>query len=68
MLFRSLTRALHADALEQENSVFVHLDAAHRGVGTASCGPDTAARHRIAAGTHRLGLTLSWTDSVTGQS
>ena len=63
-----LTRALHADALEQENSVFVHLDAAHRGVGTASCGPDTAARHRIAAGTHRLGLTLSWTDSVTGQS
>lgn len=55
-----LTRALHADELELEDAVFLHLDAAHRGVGTASCGPDTAARHRIQPGKHHLGLTLSW--------
>ncbi|MEZ5383402.1 MAG: glycoside hydrolase family 2 TIM barrel-domain containing protein [Microthrixaceae bacterium] len=55
-----LTEALHADELELDDGLFVHLDAAHRGVGTASCGPDAAARHRIAAGRHRLGLELSW--------
>jgi beta-galactosidase len=33
--------------------VEVHLDAAVRGLGTASCGPDTAPEHRLAAGGHR---------------
>ena len=57
-----LTRALHADELKPEDAVFVHLDAAHRGVGTASCGPDAAARHLIRAGRHQLSLTLSWVE------
>jgi beta-galactosidase len=31
--------------------VIVHADAGHRGVGTASCGPDTLREHRLSAGT-----------------
>ena len=36
----------------------VHLDAAHRGLGTASCGPDTLPAYRIAPGVHRWAWTL----------
>ncbi len=36
----------------------VHLDAAHRGLGTASCGPDTLPGYRLAPGTYRWGWTL----------
>ncbi|MCB1026365.1 MAG: DUF4981 domain-containing protein, partial [Microthrixaceae bacterium] len=57
-----LTEALHADELRPEEAVLLHLDAAHRGVGTASCGPDTAERHRVAPGRHRLAVSLSWAD------
>ena len=63
-----LTRALHADELKPEDAVFVHLDAAHRGVGTASCGPDAAARHLIRAGRHQLSLTLSWVETGAERS
>ena len=38
------------------NSV-VHIDAAHRGVGTASCGPDTLDKYIIKTGVH----TWEWT-------
>ncbi len=31
----------------------VHLDAAHRGLGTASCGPDTLPAYLVGAGTYR---------------
>jgi beta-galactosidase len=31
----------------------VHVDVAHRGVGTLSCGPDTLPRFRVRAGEHR---------------
>ena len=31
--------------------VIVHADAGHRGVGTASCGPDTLREYRLGAGT-----------------
>ncbi|MFE2035132.1 hypothetical protein ACFXBB_18155 [Streptomyces scopuliridis] len=34
------------------------LDAAHRGLGTASCGPDTLPRYRLGAGAHRWSWTL----------
>jgi beta-galactosidase len=36
----------------------VHLDAAHRGLGTASCGPDTLPEYRLAPGTYRWAWTL----------
>ncbi len=34
------------------------LDAAHRGLGTASCGPDTLPTYRLGPGTYRWGWTL----------
>jgi beta-galactosidase len=39
--------------------VVVHLDAAHRGLGTASCGPDVLARYRIPAGRMEFGYRVS---------
>jgi beta-galactosidase len=38
----------------------VHLDVAHRGLGTASCGPDTLAQYRIAPGRYEFGYTVGW--------
>jgi len=38
--------------------VVVHLDAAHRGLGTASCGPDTLPEYWLAPGTYRWSYTL----------
>jgi len=39
----------------------VVLDAAHRGLGTASCGPDTLPAYRLGPGTYRWGWTLRGT-------
>jgi beta-galactosidase len=39
--------------LVRRDEVVVHLDVAQRGLGTRSCGPDTAERFRIPAGSHR---------------
>ena len=36
----------------------VHLDAAHRGLGTASCGPDTLPVYRLEPGTYRWAWTV----------
>ena len=36
----------------------VHLDAEHRGLGTASCGPDTLPEYRITPGSKRWGWTI----------
>jgi beta-galactosidase len=39
--------------------VIVHLDVAHRGLGTASCGPDVLPQYRLAAGRYRFAYRLS---------
>ena len=48
-----LTAATHAHLLPVRAGTFVHLDVAHRGLGTAACGPDTADRWKIRGGTFR---------------
>ncbi|MFC3574064.1 glycoside hydrolase family 2 TIM barrel-domain containing protein [Streptomyces yaanensis] len=53
-----LTAASHHDELVPRSGCVVHIDAAHRGLGTASCGPDTSLSYRIAAGIHRWSWTL----------
>jgi len=53
-----LTAASHHDELVARSGCVVHLDAAHRGLGTASCGPDTFPEYRIAPGVHRWSWTL----------
>ena len=54
-----LAAAAHHDELVPlADSCVVHIDAAHRGLGTASCGPDTLPAYKIASGVHRWAWTL----------
>jgi len=45
--------------LTRRTNLTVHVDLAQRGLGTASCGPDTLPQYRIEAGTHRWGYVIS---------
>lgn len=49
----SLTAATVPGELRRAPTVEVHLDAAVRGLGTASCGPDVAPEHRVGPGRWR---------------
>ncbi len=53
-----LDGAAHTCDLEPRPEVIVHLDRGVRGLGTASCGPDTLPRYRVRAGVHRFGWRL----------
>ncbi|MER5433607.1 glycoside hydrolase family 2 TIM barrel-domain containing protein [Streptomyces sp. NPDC002588] len=53
-----LTAAAHHDELVPRPGCVVHVDAAHRGLGTASCGPDTFPSYLVAPGVHRWSWTL----------
>ena len=54
-----LSSARHAADLVSGGELTVHVDAAHRGVGTASCGPDVLERYRIAPGRYEWSFTVS---------
>jgi len=53
-----LTAARHTSDLEPRPEVILNLDHAQRGLGTASCGPDTSPRYRLKAGTHRFSYVI----------
>jgi beta-galactosidase len=53
-----LYAAKHTTDLVARAETIVYLDAAHRGLGTQSCGPDTLDRYKIPAGKHTLAFTL----------
>ena len=46
--------AKHPSELRPDKDVTLYLDAAMRGLGTGSCGPDTRDEYRIRPGTYRL--------------
>jgi beta-galactosidase len=48
-----LAAATHSVELVPRPTTIVHLDAAHRGLGTASCGPDTLPAYIVGPGTYR---------------
>jgi beta-galactosidase len=48
-----LAAATHDVELVPRPTTIVHLDAAHRGLGTASCGPDTLPAYIVGHGTYR---------------
>ena len=52
-----LADATHDVYVKPSGNTVVHIDAAHRGVGTASCGPDTLDKYLIKTGLH----TWEWT-------
>lgn len=54
-----LAAAAHHDELVPRDRQVVHVDAAHRGLGTASCGPDTLPAYLVGPGTYRWSWTLS---------
>ncbi|GAT32676.1 beta-galactosidase [Terrimicrobium sacchariphilum] len=58
---QDLTEAKHTIDLVPRDEVWLSIDAAHRGLGTASCGPDTTEPYRIKA--KRFALDLEWTVS-----
>ncbi|MGW2383534.1 glycoside hydrolase family 2 TIM barrel-domain containing protein [Streptomyces sp. NPDC001658] len=53
-----LTAVAHHDELVPRAGCVVHIDAAHRGLGTASCGPDTSPSYLVSPGVHRWSWTL----------
>jgi beta-galactosidase len=53
-----LAAAGHDIHVEPVAETIVHLDAAHRGLGTASCGPDTLPEYLVNPGTYTWGWTL----------
>jgi len=59
------TEVLYATAnaadLPPSESLWLHIDVAHRGVGTASCGPDVAPDHRIGPGLYSFEFWLGMT-------
>ncbi len=54
-----LWKKRHADKLEQSPLHHLYLDAAVRGVGTATCGPDTLEQYRLPSGIYHLSFTIS---------
>jgi beta-galactosidase len=48
----------HNVEVKAAGTAVVHIDAAHRGVGTASCGPDTLPQYIVGSGTYTFGWTV----------
>jgi beta-galactosidase len=53
-----LAAATHDVELSARPEAIVHLDAAHRGLGTASCGPDTLPEYLVGPGTYRWSWSM----------
>jgi len=53
-----LTAATHTYQLTPRKEITLNVDLLQRGLGTASCGPDTLERYRIPAGVHELAFVL----------
>jgi beta-galactosidase len=53
-----LDAARHDAELKPVASTVIHIDAAHRGLGTASCGPDTLPQYIVGAGSYRWSWTI----------
>ena len=54
-----LARATHDYELEPVPATVVHFDVVHRGLGTASCGPDTLPAYLVGSGTYEWRWSLS---------
>jgi beta-galactosidase len=56
---KALFDARDRTELQRHKALVIHVDFAHRGLGTASCGPDTRSEYTIAAGTYRFAYVVS---------
>jgi beta-galactosidase len=57
-----LYAARHTTDLQPRPEVYLQLDAAHRGLGTASCGPDTLERYQLREHEYRFTYRLKTLD------
>jgi beta-galactosidase len=55
---QQLLAARDVTELDRSDGLVVTIDVAHRGLGTASCGPDVLDRYRVPAGRHRFAFRL----------
>jgi len=55
----ALADATHNVYVKRSGTTVVTIDAAHRGVGTASCGPDTLDKYKIRPGVHKFTWIIS---------
>ena len=55
----ALADATHNVYVKRSGTNVVTIDAAHRGVGTASCGPDTLNQYKIRPGVHKFTWSIS---------
>jgi beta-galactosidase len=55
----ALYAAMHEPEIERGDAVYLHCDLFQRGLGTASCGPDTLERYTIKAGEYLFTLRLT---------
>jgi beta-galactosidase len=55
-----LTNATHNVELKKSSVTVVAIDTIHRGIGTASCGPDTLPQYLIKPGKYTLAYTLTY--------
>ena len=53
---RDLYTATHANQIQSREETYLRIDLAQRGIGTASCGPDTLPRYRVPTGRQTLDL------------
>lgn len=56
----ALSAAFHDIELPEPQATWLYLDHAHRGLGTASCGPDTLPEYLVRVGTYRWSLAFDW--------
>jgi beta-galactosidase len=54
-----LDAARHTHELRPRDRVYLHLDAAHQGLGSASCGPGPLPQHHLPPEPHALTLTFT---------
>jgi beta-galactosidase len=54
-----LAAAKHDVELKPRPETVIHLDVAHRGLGTASCGPDTLPEYLVGPGTYEWSWTIA---------
>lgn len=51
-------KALHQCELEPHQEIFLNIDVAQRGIGTASCGPDTLEKYRLRPRLYRFDFDI----------
>ncbi|MFP4260833.1 MAG: beta-galactosidase, partial [Opitutales bacterium] len=56
----ALYAAKHSHELPAPEATWLYLDHAHRGIGTASCGPDTLPEYKLEAKSYQFSFTFQF--------